>query len=120
LNVHWHPEDPAVVRRRTTSILKEMGKPISRNELVIQLVGRFEEYYRNLLSGSVDPLYRNWNRLSLLTGREVELDAGKAGMVRGKVLRIDRDGALVIENRQGEEQRFQSGDVTVSQIESSK
>jgi BirA family biotin operon repressor/biotin-[acetyl-CoA-carboxylase] ligase len=117
LNVHWHPEDQPEFSRRTTSILKETGKPISRNDLLIQILGRFEEYYRQFLSGSVDLLYHNWNRLSLLTGREVELDAGEEGVVRGKALRIDRDGALVIADRQGAERRVRSGDVTVSRIE---
>jgi BirA family biotin operon repressor/biotin-[acetyl-CoA-carboxylase] ligase len=117
LNVHWHPEDQPECPGRTTSILKETGRPVSRNELLIQILSRFEDYYRELLSGTVDPLYHNWNRLSLLTGREVELDAGDEETIRGNVLRIDRDGALVIEDRQGEERRIRSGDVTVSRIE---
>ena len=117
LNVHWHPEDQPQCPRRTTSILKETGRPVSRNELLIQIVSRFEVYYRQLLSGTLDPLYHHWNRLSLLTGREVELDAGDEETIRGKALRIDRDGALVIEDRQGEERRIRSGDVTVVRIE---
>jgi BirA family biotin operon repressor/biotin-[acetyl-CoA-carboxylase] ligase len=102
---------------RATSIFKETGKAISRNELLIQIIRRFEKYYPRLLTGTMDLLYDNWNRLSLLTGREVELDAGDEGTIRGKVLRIERDGALVIEDRQGEERRIRGGDVTVSRIE---
>jgi BirA family biotin operon repressor/biotin-[acetyl-CoA-carboxylase] ligase len=117
LNVRWHPEDQSELARRTTSILKETGRSVSRNELLVHIVSRFEEYYRQLLSGSVDQLYHRWNRLSLLTGREVELDVGDGETIRGKALRIDRDGALVIEDRQGEERRIRNGDVTVSRIE---
>ncbi len=117
LNVDWGPEDQSESAKRTTSILRETGRSFSRNDLLIQIVSRFEAYLRQLLSGSADLLYNRWNRLSLLTGREVELDAGDGETIRGKALRIDRDGALIIEDCRGEERRILSGEVTVSRIE---
>ncbi len=116
VNVHWHPEDQPEWAGRTTSILKETGRPVSRNDLLIHVVRRFEEHYRQLLCGAVDLLYHHWNRISLVTGREVELDAGEGEMIRGKALRIARDGALVIEDGNGEERRIRSGDVTVRRM----
>ncbi len=69
-------------------------------------------YYGDIISGEIDPYYERWNELSVIIGRTIEIDAAQE-KIRGKAVRIDQDGALVIEDEKGKEQKILSGDVSV-------
>jgi len=112
LNVNWIPEDEKEFSNPVTSILKETGLEVSRNDLLSGILKLFEEYYHDVLVGRFDHFYRRWNDLSLIMGREVEVELAKE-KVYGKAIRIDPNGALVIRDRRGEEQKIFSGDITV-------
>jgi BirA family transcriptional regulator, biotin operon repressor / biotin---[acetyl-CoA-carboxylase] ligase len=111
LNVNWNPEDDQV-SYACTSLMTEAGEGISRDRLLVEILSRFERYYGEVLSGKVDGFYEQWNRRSLLMGRHVEVQAGD-GVFSGRVLRIDRGGALIIKDENDREQRVLSGDVSV-------
>jgi BirA family biotin operon repressor/biotin-[acetyl-CoA-carboxylase] ligase len=112
LNVNWIPEDEKGFSNPVTSILKETGLEISRNDLLSGILKHFEEHYHDVLLGRFDQFYRRWNDLSLIIGREVVVESPKE-TVYGKAIRIDHNGALVIRDRRGEEQKIFSGDVSV-------
>jgi BirA family biotin operon repressor/biotin-[acetyl-CoA-carboxylase] ligase len=112
LNVNWIPEEKKEFSNPVTSILKETGLEVSRNDLLSAILKLFEEYYRDVLLGRFDQFYKRWNDHSLIIGREVEVELPKE-KVYGKAIRIDHNGALVIRDRRGEEQKIFSGDVTV-------
>lgn len=112
LNVNWKPEDEKEISNQATSIFAETGIKFSRNDLLVKILKLFEKYYYGVLSGRVDDFYKRWNDLSLITGQEVEIESAE-GKIRGKVIRIEYDGALIIEDNKGEEQKILSGDVSV-------
>ena len=113
LNVNWRPDQTAEVSDFATSILAETGSKVSRNELLVAILKIFESYYREVLSGQIDHIYRTWNEASMIIGRDVEIVSPRE-KTRGKALRIDRSGALVIEDNEGKEKKIMSGDVSVS------
>ena len=112
LNVNWIPEDEKEFSNPVTSILKETGLEVSRNDLLSGILRLFEEYYHDVLSGRFEQFYRRWNDLSLIIGREVEVELPRE-KVCGKAIRIDHNGALVVRDGRGEEQKIFSGDITV-------
>ncbi len=112
LNVNWKPEDEKEIANPATSIFAETGIKFSRNDLLVKTLKLFEKYYYDVLSGRVDDFYKRWNDLSLITGQEVEIESAE-GKIRGKVIRSEYDGALIIEDNKGEEQKILSGDVSV-------
>lgn len=68
-----------------------------------------EEIYFMLESGNIKKIVTEWTRRSITIGKEVRIDI-ENGMVSGKAIRIDNDGALVVleNNRQ---KRVIAGDV---------
>jgi BirA family biotin operon repressor/biotin-[acetyl-CoA-carboxylase] ligase len=93
-------------------ILGESGRRISRNRLFSGILKRFEGYYQEVLSGKDGRLYKRWNHLSAVIGRDVEI-ISQDNIITGKVLKIDRQGALILKDDQGEERRILSGDVSL-------
>jgi BirA family biotin operon repressor/biotin-[acetyl-CoA-carboxylase] ligase len=113
MNVNWHPQD---LSAHAASIFSETGIRASRNGLLVEILKRFGSNYRELLKGNIEPLYRRWNEACLLLGKPVEIESGMERM-HGKALRIDRDGALIIETEDGHTERIVAGDVSLRQEE---
>ncbi len=113
LNVNWSPHQEGTVSNPATSILAETGSKISRNDLLAAILRIFEVYYQDVLSGQIEDFYRTWNEASMILGRHVEIVSSEK-KTRGKALRIDRNGALVIEDKIGKEHKIVSGDVSVT------
>jgi BirA family biotin operon repressor/biotin-[acetyl-CoA-carboxylase] ligase len=112
LNVNWYPAEDEGIRYPATSLLAQTGVRTSRNKLLISILKPFEQYYRKVLAGEIEALFARWNELSLIIGKDVEIISGQDRLV-GRVLRIDREGTLVIKDKKGREQRILSGDVSV-------
>jgi len=112
LNVNWMPEEEEGLLNPATSILKETGRVVSRNELVAEILTRFDEYYRDVLTGRIEYVYERWNALSLVLGQEVYIQS-QGEEVEGTALRIDQEGAMIIRRTDGREQRILSGDVSL-------
>jgi BirA family biotin operon repressor/biotin-[acetyl-CoA-carboxylase] ligase len=113
LNVNWSPHQTEGVSRLATSILAETGSRIPRNDLLVSLLRIFELYYGEVLSGRIEDFYRTWNEVSMIIGRNVEI-VTPMEKTHGRALRIDRSGALIIEDDAGKEQRIISGEVSVT------
>ena len=113
LNVNWNPEEEEGILYPSTSILAESGREVSRNELLIHIVKAFEGYYKEAVSGNTERLYRKWNDLSIMAGREVHVES-KGEIIRGTAIRIDPSGALIIRDDRGEEHAILSGDVSLT------
>ena len=113
LNVNWSPHHTEGVSHLATSILAETGSRISRNDLLVALLRIFELYYGEVLSGQIDDFYKTWNEASMIIGQNVEI-VSPIEKTHGRALRIDRSGALIIEDDAGKEQRIISGEVSVT------
>ena len=112
LNVNWKPADDAPVLYETTSLLEGSGAWVDRQELLIEILKRFDSYYQEGLLADIDGIYEAWNRRSMLFDRIVEIETGDT-MIKGKAIRIDRKGALIVLDDRGREQRILNGDVSV-------
>ena len=100
------------LRERATSILIETGKSFSRVRLIQAFLKHFETYYKILQDEGFEPIRKRWKELSDIIGQRVSVEM--IGMVRtGRVVDIDSDGVLILEDDQGSIQRIASGDVTL-------
>ena len=107
LNVNWNPTSS-----QSTALRLETGRDISRNDLFVGILQRFEEYYKDVSPRQIALYYKKWNALSLIMGKDVEIESAQE-RVQGKALRIDHDGALIILDLKGRERRIRNGDVSV-------
>ena len=113
LNVNWKPEDDDSFLYPATSLLAETGDKISREELLALIIKRFEFFFRELLLGKVNELNKKWNERSMLLGKRVEMGTSD-GIIRGKASRVDKNGALIILDDHGREQKIICGDVLLA------
>jgi BirA family biotin operon repressor/biotin-[acetyl-CoA-carboxylase] ligase len=112
LNVNWYPIEGKTISRLATSIQAEIGKTVSRNELLVEILIQFEAYYDDLLLGRIEKLYERWNHFSLVLGKQVVIETDQM-KVTGKALRIDQNGALIIQDGEGKERKIIHGDVSL-------
>jgi BirA family transcriptional regulator, biotin operon repressor / biotin---[acetyl-CoA-carboxylase] ligase len=112
INVNWMPGAHDGLLYPATSILAETGKAVSRSDLLMGLLKRFDIAYAKALSGKTDDVYERWNKLSMVIGQEVEI-ISQDEIIKGKAIAIDRTGALILKNNLGEEVKMLSGDVSL-------
>ena len=112
LNVNWSPLKSNPVLYPATSLSAETGQQVSREQLFVNILKKFEDYYSAVLMGNVDGLYKRWNDYSMLLDRRVEVKNQNSSIL-GTVLSIDKSGALIILDDHGQEQRVLCGDVSV-------
>ena len=113
LNANWNPGEEQGFIYPATSILSETGNRISRNDLLVEILRSFDNYYMRVLAGKIVEFYEKWNDLSMLLGKPVEIKTTECSFF-GRALRIDHKGALVIEDANGRERTVLSGDVSVT------
>ncbi|SPD73508.1 Biotin--(acetyl-CoA-carboxylase) ligase [uncultured Desulfobacterium sp.] len=112
LNVNWRPADDVPVLYETTSLLEASGRYVDREWLLIELLKRFDSFYQDGKLSDLNEVYEAWNRRSMLFNNKVEIEmAGER--VKGKAIRIDRKGALIVLDDRGVEHRVLNGDVSV-------
>jgi BirA family biotin operon repressor/biotin-[acetyl-CoA-carboxylase] ligase len=112
LNVYWHPEPGKGPAYQATSLLTETGRKIDRRDLLVRILQTFERSYEHLKQGKRDPYYKRWNDRCLVLGKQVVIESA-GSLTKGLAWKIDRQGALILRDRHGGEQRILSGDVSV-------
>ena len=113
LNVNWCPEEgKGGSRFSATSIFAETQEKFARNGLLVQILKQFESHHERLLSGGGDDLYRKWNEYSLVLGKEVVIESEER-RISGKAVRIDENGALILEDERGRVHVITHGDVSL-------
>jgi BirA family biotin operon repressor/biotin-[acetyl-CoA-carboxylase] ligase len=112
LNVNWDVRDKSGLNHLATSLVKEIGHPISRIDLLVKILELLERYYWLLLKGQDRFIYKRWNELSMVIGKEVLVNFSN-GRKKARVKRIAKNGALVIEDEDGKQSSIICGDLTV-------
>lgn len=112
LNVNWDIQDRPELEHIATSLMKEVGYPVSRITLLSHILEKLERNYKSLLRGEDDPIRDRWNRHSMVIGKEVLIDPEGEGK-RAKATGIDRNGALLIQEEGGRASSIVCGDVRV-------
>jgi BirA family biotin operon repressor/biotin-[acetyl-CoA-carboxylase] ligase len=103
---------PEPIRERATSILELTQQNVSRESLLRRLIQGLDRCYGELERSGFDALAQRWQAYFGWRGRRVQvglLDQVSSGYAKG----IDRDGALLIVDDDGVEQRVVAGDVTL-------
>jgi len=101
---------PESIRGIATSLLILGGKAVDRSAFVLQLIQNLERCYGELEREGFAPMAERWAGFFRLQGKRVKVEMmGQA--VQGKAIGIDKDGALLLEDERGTQQRIIAGDV---------
>ncbi len=112
LNVNSDPSENAEIREIATSLYKESGKIISRNELLRMILIEIEREYDLLKKGKFEKIRTGWERHSLVMGKPVIIYSDNF-IEEGIALSIADDGALIIRKENGEKKQIICGDVSL-------
>ena len=112
INVNISQEDlPAEVREIATSLSMIAGHPVSRLNLVVNLLSQLEDLYHVAQNQGFGPILEEWRKQTVTLGQMVNV-SGIDRQFSGKALDIDRDGALLVETEAGIE-KVLAGDVSI-------
>jgi BirA family transcriptional regulator, biotin operon repressor / biotin---[acetyl-CoA-carboxylase] ligase len=114
INVNWETgEMPADLRETATSFRAEAGREFDRSALADEVLSDLQKDYLLFREeGFAESLREEWGRLALGIGKRATLTfPGEtfSGEIRG----LDRDGALLVVDPEGNLRRFTAGDVSL-------
>lgn len=109
INVNFDPAEQGVVG--ATSLRKEAGRLVSREDLAVAVLSALDRWYGALLDGP-DRVFDGWSGRLDTIGRDVTVfDA--TGSWRGKAIGVLRNGALRVRTSDGEVRTVYAADVSV-------
>jgi len=114
MNVNTRFENfPSEIKKNATSILIETGEQFPRVRLIQHYLKLYEQYYDMFKKNNFEPIMKRWKELADIIGKQIKVDVvGKTHI--GKVIDVDNDGVLILNDDQGKLQRIFSGDVTLA------
>jgi BirA family biotin operon repressor/biotin-[acetyl-CoA-carboxylase] ligase len=103
---------PAEMRDRATSLEAELGRPVSRALIAVEVLGRLHDAMDRLRANDRDWVLREWRRFGAagLEGAPIrwqEQGTSRRGFARD----IDLTGALIVEREGGRVERLVAGEV---------
>ena len=105
-------ELPEELRDKATSILAATDQLVDRAAFAARLLSELQKRYEQFCAGGFAAMRADWDRLSCLNGRRVNISG--AGVVQnGTVAGMCDDGTLRLVSDDGCEMRVVAGDVTV-------
>jgi BirA family biotin operon repressor/biotin-[acetyl-CoA-carboxylase] ligase len=105
-------EFPDDLKEIATSVYLETGRTFDRVTLMQEFLRQFERFYSLFLHSGFESIGKRWRELAMLLGKEVTVRMIDR-TCRGRVMELDRDGALLIKDESGELERIYSGDIQV-------
>lgn len=102
---------PPSLRLEATSIRTELGREVSRIEILQRILTEFERLYLRQQKEGFSPILEESKRLSTVLGKWVSVRQG-LHVYHGKAVDIDHEGALMLESEQGRHRIF-AGDVSL-------
>jgi BirA family biotin operon repressor/biotin-[acetyl-CoA-carboxylase] ligase len=103
---HFAPD----IRELATSLLIESGRPWKRPALIAAFLSHFEAAYDLIQNQGFPDLLKRWKALSDLIGRPVSVHLLDTE-IHGRVVDVDDEGFLILEDHDGRCHRVVSGDV---------
>ena len=115
VNVLQEPEDfTPEVQEIATSLLQELGKPVSRPLLAAVLLEELDTAYAALRAGNLSAYHAAYCRACVNLGRTVRLLPARGGEREiAEAVAVDEEFALVVRRQDGSLQTVRSGEVSV-------
>jgi BirA family biotin operon repressor/biotin-[acetyl-CoA-carboxylase] ligase len=108
INVNVETSSIGEVLLPATSLSDEMGREVSRLELVKRLLVEMERLY--IMAKGSEVVYQEWRDSLETLGKMVRVRSGDT-VYEGIAESVERDGNLMIRRRDGSLRRFAAGDV---------
>ena len=110
INVNFRLADFPELVPIATSLSDELGRNVSRLDMIRCLLVEIEKLYLTLLAGG--SIYEEWRDSLVTLGRRVQVKMGKI-IYEGVAESVARDGSLLLRQRDGSLTKIVAGDVTL-------
>lgn len=111
INVNLRISDFPEISPIATSLSDELGRDVSRLEVIRRLLIEIERLYLSLPAGG--SVYQEWRDSLVTLGRKVRVKSGKT-VYEGIAESVARDGSLLLRGWDGSLTKISAGDVTLS------
>jgi len=111
LNVNINPAEFPQIAPFATSLSQELGRDVSRRELIRSLLTEAEKLY---LALPEDWVFRQWRDRLVTLGKRIRVSSGEAAY-RGVAESVAPDGSLLLRQPGGKLVKIVAGDVTLRQ-----
>lgn len=95
------------------SLSDAAGREIDRNAFAAAFLNHLARWVTTYRTRGADPLLAAWRDREILTGRRVEV-RGEGAPYEGRVLGVDREGHLVLQDPRGKHHRVLAGEIRLS------
>lgn len=112
INVNWNPGEVPEIAATATSLMVELGEPLSRRNLLQTLLMRLDARYTALRHGARSALFNDWRSRLHTLGQHIRAETPQ-GVLLGVAEDVTPDGSLVIRDDRGIAHVVTAGDVTV-------
>jgi BirA family biotin operon repressor/biotin-[acetyl-CoA-carboxylase] ligase len=114
INVNWEASGvPPDLRETATSLRLEAGREFDRGALIGEILAELErDYARFREEGFSETMREEWTRLALGIGERATL-ISPGHSLPGEIRGLDRDGALLFRDTEGNTRRVSSGEVSL-------
>lgn len=117
VNVNIQQADLPPVDFPATSLFVAAGQPLSRPDLLVQILYHFEQWYE-LADAGVSP-HQAWRQQLIFMNTQIVVSQpGRENLVSGVAVDTDEQGCLLIRDEHGQLHRIAAGDVSLRQYES--
>ncbi len=111
VNVNMRAEQfPDDLRYPASSLAMASGGEVSRLLFTRTLLEQLDRLYSQYRREGFEPIMQAWQEYFVLTGQQVEVDC-QGRLLRGRVVGLDDDGALLLQLADGRQERVLAGDV---------
>lgn len=111
ININLNIPDIPEIPPTATSLSDELGKDVSRLDLVRCLLAEIEKLYLPLSAG--ESVYQEWRDSLITLGKKVHIKSGKVDY-QGIAESVASDGSLLLRHPDGSLTKIVAGDVTLS------
>ena len=112
INVNLKLSEFPQIAPMATSLSQELGRDVSRREIVRSLLTEAERLYMALSEG--DLVFKQWRERLVTLGQKVRVSSGEA-TYEGIAESVARDGSLLLRQPDGNLLKIVAGDVTLRQ-----
>ena len=91
-----------------TSIETELGRPIERGDLLKEILARALKWHPKL---GTDAFLKAWDEYLAFRGQQVQVEGRSEGPIKGKVLGLESDGSLRLQDNHGRSVTVRFGEV---------
>lgn len=116
ININCSKKDFVNLTKPATSVYIETGKISEIKALIKILHSHLNSLYDQVLDKGIESLYKIWKKENKLIGKEIAVEKNTSEVLNIKVLDIEKTGAIIGVNKEGQLHKIYSGDVTVKKF----